>query len=115
MSGAANVVAKGRLGPGQMVCADLVNGTWKTNTEIARDIASIHPYKEWLSAMPKLSTLGASNFLEEPLMGPSELLRFQTSVGIGLEDVNMVMEEMVQKGAEPIFCMGDDAPLAVRY
>eukprot|EP00884_Botryococcus_braunii_P009765 jgi/Botrbrau1/18790/Bobra.0386s0105.1 len=113
ISNAGKVTAKGRLGPGQMVCVDLLEGTWKTNTEIAIDIASKHPYKEWLSAMPKLKSLGASNYLEKPIMSPSELMRFQASMGIGLEDVGMIMEEMVLKGAEPIFCMGDDAPLAV--
>lgn len=32
LTNAENVVAKGRLGPGQMVCADLEAGTFKTNT-----------------------------------------------------------------------------------
>ena len=34
LDNAANVVAKGRLGPGQMVMADLASGTFKENTEV---------------------------------------------------------------------------------
>lgn len=36
LTNAENIVAKGRLGPGQMVCADLTDGTFRTNTEIAK-------------------------------------------------------------------------------
>ena len=61
LSNATNVVAKGRLGPGQMVCADLEAGTFRTNTEIARDIATRAPYKEWLDqCVRKLSEMGAT-------------------------------------------------------
>ena len=61
LSNAGNVVAKGRLGPGQMVCADLEAGTFKTNTEIARDAAARAPYADWLAASARrLSDLGAS-------------------------------------------------------
>jgi hypothetical protein len=31
-----------------MVCADLAAGTFRTNTEIARDVASRAPYGQWL-------------------------------------------------------------------
>ena len=61
LSNAGNVVAKGRLGPGQMVCADLAAGTFRTNTEIARDVATRAPYGDWVkSCARKLSELNAS-------------------------------------------------------
>jgi glutamate synthase (ferredoxin) len=61
LSNAGNVVAKGRLGPGQMVCADLEAGTFRTNTAIAKDVAGTHPYGEWLkSCVTKLSDMNAS-------------------------------------------------------
>ncbi len=49
LDNAANVTSKGRLGPGQMVLADLKSGTFKENTQIARETAMNAPYKEWLS------------------------------------------------------------------
>lgn len=58
LSNAENVIAKGRLGPGQMVCADLAEGTFQNTQELAREIAAAHPYAEWLkarsAACPKL-------------------------------------------------------------
>lgn len=61
LTNAENVVAKGRLGPGQMVCADLVEGWFRTNTEIAKDVATRAPYGEWVkSCARKLSEMNAS-------------------------------------------------------
>ena len=45
LSGASNVTRKGRLGPGQMVLVDLVEGTFKDNTAIAREVATRAPYQ----------------------------------------------------------------------
>lgn len=49
LDNAPNIVAKGRLGPGQMVMADLVSGKFSENTAIAKNIATQAPYREWLS------------------------------------------------------------------
>lgn len=49
ISNATNIVAKGRLGPGQMVVADLENGVFLDNAEISRQVATKKPYKEWLA------------------------------------------------------------------
>ena len=50
LTNAPNVVRKGRLGPGQMVCADLQQGTFLTTQELAAEVAAAHPYAEWLKA-----------------------------------------------------------------
>lgn len=61
LTNADNIVAKGRLGPGQMVCADLLDGTFRENKEIAEDVATRVPYGEWLkSCARRLSDMGAS-------------------------------------------------------
>ena len=57
MSNAGNVVRKGRLGPGQMVCADLERGTFQNTQELAREIAAAHPYAEWLKNRSASQTL----------------------------------------------------------
>lgn len=43
-----NVVAKGRLGPGMMISANLETGQVKYNTDIKKGVATSHPYKQWL-------------------------------------------------------------------
>lgn len=50
LSNAENVIAKGRLGPGQTVCANLQRGIFQNTQELAREIAAAHPYREWLKA-----------------------------------------------------------------
>jgi len=44
LTNVGNVIAKGRLGPGQMVVANLADGSFKTNTQVAQDAAAEHPY-----------------------------------------------------------------------
>ena len=48
ITNAKNIVAKGRLGPGQMVVADLETGKFMENAEVSKAIATKHPYKEWI-------------------------------------------------------------------
>ena len=114
LSNAANVVAKGRLGPGQMVCADLEAGAFQENTEIAKDVASRAPYAEWVNASGRrLEDLNATQVLDSCQMKPAEALKLQSAMGYGLEDQQMVIESMAMLGAEPTYCMGDDVPLPV--
>ena len=113
LTNAANVVRKGRLGPGQMVCADLATGAFQENTEIARAVAATAPYAEWLSSSTRLEDLGASAFLESPLLSAADAVRLQASHGMSAEDAAMVVEAMAAAGVEPTYCMGDDIPLAV--
>merc|ERR1712238_79663 len=48
-----DIVVKGRLGPGQMINVDLVTGEFKDNIKIKSEIASRHPYGEWLKKKRK--------------------------------------------------------------
>jgi glutamate synthase (ferredoxin) len=68
-----NVVRKGRLGPGQTVVADLTHGTFKENTQIAKEIGSREPYADWLSSSIRLADLGASSFTAEPQRSAAEV------------------------------------------
>lgn len=128
LTNAGNVVAKGRLGPGQMVCANLEAGTFSENTEIAKRVASQAPYAEWVkNCVRKLpattTTTTTSKDADQQSanqqrqhgceMDAQEALRLQAAVGYGLEDQQMVIEAMAMTGAEPTYCMGDDVPLAV--
>ena len=114
LTNAANIVAKGRLGPGQMVCADLAAGTFSGNTEIAKAVAGRAPYADWLaSTSTRLADLGASTLPSAPALAAADALRAQAAAGMGAEDAQMVVEAMATAGVEPTYCMGDDIPLAV--
>mmetsp|Transcript_9319 Transcript_9319/g.16479 ORF Transcript_9319/g.16479 Transcript_9319/m.16479 type:complete len:1638 (+) Transcript_9319:28-4941(+) len=114
ITNAGNVVAKGRLGPGQMVVADLTNAKFYENSAISGEVAKRKPYKEWLTtSLRKLKDLGESTYLTEPTLDAATLLKLQAASGMGAEDTQMVVEAMAQGGIEPTYCMGDDIPLAV--
>ena len=68
MSNVANVIHKGRLGPGQMICADVSAGTFKENAEIAKDVATREPYAEWVRGSTRLEDLSAVRFQDKSLM-----------------------------------------------
>lgn len=48
------VVSKGRLGPGQMIACDLVNGGFEDNWSIKQKVAAQRPYGDWLRAHSKV-------------------------------------------------------------
>ena len=108
----AEIVEKGRLGPGQMIAVDLEQHEILKNWQIKQRIATQHPYGEWLKQHRQ--TIQPQPFVEEkPRMETQTVLRYQTAFGYTLEDVEMIIHEMAAQGKEPTFCMGDDIPLAV--
>lgn len=107
----ADIIEKGRLGPGQMIAVDLQTNEILHNWDIKERVAKAHPYGEWIKQYRQ--NLEAKPYHEATTLDEQHLLTYQTAFGYTLEDVEMVVEAMAQDGKEPIFCMGDDAPLAV--
>ena len=108
----ADIIEKGRLGPGQMIAVDLENHEIQKNWEIKQRVASAKPYGEWLKQ--NRYDLKHEPFAENvPYIPSGNLLRYQTAFGYTAEDVEMIIQEMGAQGKEPTFCMGDDVPLAV--
>lgn len=50
------VVSKGRLGPGQMIACDLVNGKFEDNWSIKQKVAAGRPYGDWIKQHSKVCT-----------------------------------------------------------
>ncbi|MBD2465324.1 glutamate synthase large subunit [Oscillatoria sp. FACHB-1407] len=107
----AEIVEKGRLGPGQTIAVDLESHEVLKNWQIKQRVASAHPYGEWLQR--NRVDLEPQPFLESNQMDAGALLRHQIAFGYTTEDVEMIIQEMAAQGGEPTFCMGDDIPLAV--
>jgi glutamate synthase (ferredoxin) len=107
----AEIVEKGRLGPGQMIAVDLETHEILKNWEIKQRLAHKETYGEWLKQYRQ--NLEPQPFTQTPQMETQVLLRQQTAFGYTAEDVDMVIQEMAVQGKEPTFCMGDDIPLAV--
>lgn len=108
----AEILEKGKLGPGQMLVVDLENNVLLKNWEIKQKIAAALPYGQWLKQYRRRFSL--SPFSPTQSRRPEEeLVRLQTAFGYTAEDVEMIITPMALEGKEPTFCMGDDIPLAV--
>jgi glutamate synthase (NADPH/NADH) large chain/glutamate synthase (ferredoxin) len=106
----ADIVEKGRLGPGQMIVVDTERGEVLRNPEIKHEVASSAPYGAWL-ARRRVSLTGS---LELPAMTEvDQLAAVQRAFGYSGEDARLIVNPMAGELKEPTWSMGDDAPLAV--
>ncbi|MEO7020013.1 MAG: glutamate synthase central domain-containing protein, partial [Ktedonobacteraceae bacterium] len=111
----SEIVARGRLGPGEMLAVDLQQGVFLRNTEIKQELAQRQPYQQWLDAhLLRLSDLSYVSPLEVPLSPTgSALFQQQQLFGYTHEDVEFVLRPILTESKEPTWSMGDDTPLAV--
>ncbi len=107
------IVEKGRLGPGEMIAVDLVQGRLFHDAEIKALLAQRQPYEQWVKEhMLRLANLAAEEAGHE-VLDAEVLFARQQLLGYTHEDVEMVLRPMLQDNKEPTWSMGDDAPLAV--
>ena len=136
----ADIIEKGRLGPGQMINVDLQTGEFKDNIKIKSEIASRkfcpsifgvrefvlfyfscssfllylfltgHPYGEWIAK--KRKDVKKTEFPDERLYDEQTTTYAQSTFGWSLEDIGMQIADMAGSAKETTYSMGDDAPLA---
>ena len=103
----SDVIERGRLGPGQMLLVDTRDNSVLRDADAKERAASRHDYG--LLADRVLVPVPRRHIELEPL---TDLGRLQRIHGWGFEDVKMVVEVMAETGAEPVYSMGDDIPIA---
>ena len=109
-----DVVSKGRLGPGEMLAVDLVNGTLLENDDI-HDILKLRaPYKKWLKQGVRYldSELIDTHTAAEP-MDPDTLANYQKMFNMSREELHDIVAVLAQAEMEAVGSMGDDTPMAV--
>ena len=108
----SEVLRRGRLGPGQMIALDLVEGRLYEDRAIKDKLAGEHPYLEWTRKIVELEPIIGPG--PEPRMfGDAELKTRQRAAGYSLEDLELILHPMIAEGKEAVGSMGDDTPLAV--
>ncbi|WP_416211766.1 glutamate synthase large subunit [Microbacterium xanthum] len=102
---------RGRLQPGHMFLVDTAQGRIIEDEEIKSDLASMHPWQEWLDAgRVRLSDLPEREHIVHPI---ASITRRQRTFGYTEEEVRILLTPMGQNGAEPLGAMGSDTPVAV--
>ncbi len=108
----AQIIEKGRVGPGQLIAVDLDAGTLYRDREIKDRLASEQPYQEWVENIVYFDRF-AEGAEETPTFSRDDLRRRQVAVGVTMEDLELILHPMVETAKETTGSMGDDTPLAV--
>jgi len=110
----ADVVRKGRLGPGEMLALDLQTGELLENRRIDDILKSRHPYKTWLKKGVRYleSDLIDPRLAAEP-MDRDTLARYQKMFNITTEERDEIIRVLAEDESEAVGSMGDDTPMPV--
>ena len=99
-------VRRTRLGPGQILAVDPVRGL-RLDRELTHELARQRPYARWVADSLRVGDQG------DPVEAPTEdLLPRHALHGYTREELSLVLRPIAQAGAEPVYSMGDDAPIA---
>ena len=108
------VVEKGRLGSGNMLSVDLVNGRLIKGKQIKRELAARRPYRSWVKEnLTKLTEQPIELHTNSSKESATDLSAQQVCFGYSCEEFKYVFEPMALEGKEPIGSMGDDTPISV--
>ena len=108
-----DVVAKGRLGPGQIMSIDTATGTLHHTRDIDQQLKSSQPYKQWLKdrALRVESTLVADD--KENGIDRIQLKSYMKMFQVSFEERDQLLRPLAEGGQEAVGSMGDDTPMAV--
>ncbi len=109
----AQVVRKGRLGPGQMIAVDLAAGRLYHDGELMDELAAAAPFGDWIKRITVLDSLIRSAPARPAAIDRDGLRRRQLTVGLTLEELELILHPMAEEAKEAVGSMGDDTPLAV--
>ena len=109
----SSAIAKGRMGPGQIIAVDLEEGKFYDDAAIKARIAAEAPYGEWVAGFRTMADLPQPEGDVRPSWPRAELIRRQIAAGQTMEDMELILAPQIETGKEAIGSMGDDTPLAV--
>ncbi len=99
-------VSRARLGPGQVLSVDPDRGL-QFDGELKRELATRRPYGSWVAASVEQRSAGEPLAAPEHDLGPRHAL-----FGYTREELSLMLRPIAQTGRDPVYSMGDDAPIA---
>ncbi|WP_271104197.1 glutamate synthase large subunit [Pseudomonas tohonis] len=108
-----DVIAKGRVGPGQILAVDTETGQVLTTDDIDNRLKSRHPYKQWLrqSAVRIQAKLDDDHGVAS--YDSDQLKQYMKMFQVTFEERDQVLRPLGEQGQEAVGSMGDDTPMAV--
>ncbi len=109
----ADGVAKGRLGPGQIMSIDTLTGQLHTTADIDNQLKVTQPYKQWLKerALRVESTLNKD--AKENGLDAVASKAYMKMYQVTAEERDQLLRPLAEGGQEAVGSMGDDTPMAV--
>lgn len=106
-----DVVAKGRLKPGQMLAVNTATGELLLPEDIDNDLKQAQPYREWIDANLKRLDDSADEVLST--FEADELAVYEKLFQVSFEERDQVIRVLGEMGQEATGSMGDDTPFPV--
>ena len=109
-----NVLRRGRLGPGQILVADLEKGQLLESAQVDEKLKNAEPWQDWLKAGIQYldSELIDVHMAAEPF-DDDTLTSYQKMFNLSREERREVIQVLAQTEAEAVGSMGDDTPMPV--
>lgn len=110
-----DVLAKGRIGPGQMLVIDTYSGQIMDTKTIATILKKAHPYRKWLreNAMRIRDNQAIELSLASATKDAEHLAALQKMFHITSEERTEIIRPAAENAQEAVGSMGDDTPMAV--
>ncbi|GAB3285017.1 glutamate synthase large subunit [Parahaliea aestuarii] len=109
---AEDVMAKGRVGPGQILMVDTHTGELLQSEEIDNRLKNRFPYKKWLKEH-SYRIEGTFGGELTPGIEPEKLDSYMKMFQVTFEERDQVLRPLAESGNEAVGSMGDDTPMAV--
>ena len=109
-----DVVAKGRVGPGQILAIDTQTGELLKHSDIDNRLKVRHPYREWLKENALRIEADYDTEVERvDEVSADQLLTYQKLFQVTFEERDQIIRPLAEAGQEAVGSMGDDTPMAV--
>ncbi len=108
-----DVVAKGRLKPGQMLAVDTEACKLLLPQDVDNMLKGRHPYKEWLAEHVQRLETELNVGTNGAELDVDALNVHQKMFQVSFEERDQVLRPLAEAGQEAIGSMGDDTPMAV--
>lgn len=109
----AQIVERGRLGPGDILGIDMRAGKLYRDKELKDLLAEQVPYHEWVKNVIRLSGILPEIAPPAAQMDAKRMRQLQMATALTHEDIESILHPMAEEGKEAIGSMGDDTPMAV--
>nr|WP_299244014.1 glutamate synthase large subunit [uncultured Halomonas sp.] len=108
-----DVVAKGRVGPGQILGVDTHTGEVLHTQDIDNRLKSAFPYKRWLKDRAHYLESALTELARFHPFDAQELAVYQKMFQVTFEERDQLLRPLAESGQEAVGSMGDDTPMAV--